>query len=511
MQRKISATKRAAPARGIAALWVAFMIGLGATAWPSKVMAWPKEVGPFVYALNHPSFGQPRSLAIIDTRTSQRVGEIRLSELKDPLVRVAVTPDGKRAYVGSHFSNTMAVINLKTNTLDLTIPVGGNEISQLAAPGDGKHIYASVRDAETSLPKLIAINTETNTVVSRMLPGRFVPDPAVSPDGKRVYVPIRKSGGETITTLIFDTKNLAVTAQIRDAQGSIVVSPDGRYLYFLTTSHMSVFNTATYTLETIRPLRWPASSTPVKLSSFGRVPISPDGKRVYIGAYANDDIFDQLIVAFDTATYAPTTGGYDDVDFVGGPIFSPDGKYAYFTSSSLNYAATTVIDTAANKEIATIRGYAATAIVPPPPGLPFQDFKLSLLDMHLGTTPGQSAFEIIGFLTLKTTDSNCIRPDIEEVRLTIDGVTFAFPPGSFKQRPTGSFTFHGTLQGATITAVIKPIATSRYAFYASGKGVTFTGTKNPVQATLIIGDDAGLASVNATLQSGQVIASNKAP
>jgi hypothetical protein len=51
-----------------------------------------------------------------------------------------------------------------------------------------------------------------------------------------------------------------------------------------------------------------------------------------------------------------------------------------------------------------------------------------------------------------------------------------------------------------LNALIKPTGTLRYAFHAAATGASLTGTKNPVQVTLTIGDDRGLTSVAARIR-----------
>ena len=52
---------------------------------------------------------------------------------------VAVTPDGKNVYVTNEDSNTVSVINTKTNKVKATIPVKSPE--GVAVTPDGKNVY----------------------------------------------------------------------------------------------------------------------------------------------------------------------------------------------------------------------------------------------------------------------------------------------------------------------------------------------------------------------------------
>jgi hypothetical protein len=65
--------------------------------------------------------------------------------------------------------------------------------------------------------------------------------------------------------------------------------------------------------------------------------------------------------------------------------------------------------------------------------------------------------------------------------------------GSFKQGPSGTYVFEGTVNGAQLAAAITQTATLRYAFTAGalGTGANVTGGANPVSVSLTIGNDGG--------------------
>ena len=73
---------------------------------------------------------------------------------------VAVTPDGKHAYVGNEGSNTVSVIATATNTVVATVPVVS--AFGIAFTPDGKQAYIT----NFSNPGTVSvIATATNTVV----------------------------------------------------------------------------------------------------------------------------------------------------------------------------------------------------------------------------------------------------------------------------------------------------------------------------------------------------------
>jgi YVTN family beta-propeller protein len=80
---------------------------------------------------------------------------------------VAVTPDGKHAYVTNVASNNVSVINTATNTVGSTIPVAaGTAPLGVAVTPDGKHAYVA-----NNVPNTVSvIDTATNTVVGTPIP-----------------------------------------------------------------------------------------------------------------------------------------------------------------------------------------------------------------------------------------------------------------------------------------------------------------------------------------------------
>jgi hypothetical protein len=59
----------------------------------------------------------------------------------------------------------------------------------------------------------------------------------------------------------------------------------------------------------------------------------------------------------------------------------------------------------------------------------------------------------------------------------------------------GSFMFVGTINGVSISAKITPQGGNNYTFQFTSTGANLTGTANPVNVTLTIGDDTGTTSV----------------
>jgi YVTN family beta-propeller protein len=90
---------RAASARGFVALCAVLAMGVGLSARPAAA-------APFAYVTGD------NSVSVIDTATNTVVATIPVGN--DPFA-VAVTPDGKHAYVTNSDPNTVTVIDTATN------------------------------------------------------------------------------------------------------------------------------------------------------------------------------------------------------------------------------------------------------------------------------------------------------------------------------------------------------------------------------------------------------------
>jgi YVTN family beta-propeller protein len=112
----------------------------------------------------------------------------------DPL-RVAVTPDGKTAFVANSSGGTISTIDVKTRTKDHTdIPVGGGTTGVAVTP-DGKTAFVTHYDSGTVSTIDVKTGTKHPTDITvGANPGGV----AVTPDGKTAFV--TNFGSGTVST-----------------------------------------------------------------------------------------------------------------------------------------------------------------------------------------------------------------------------------------------------------------------------------------------------------------------
>ncbi|HEY8032340.1 MAG TPA: YncE family protein [Methylocella sp.] len=463
---------RATRGRGFGAL-LAIMLAMGL-----GLVAQPAEAAPFAYVTNSGA----NTVSVIDIPTNKVVATVPVGFFPSG---VAVTPDGKHAYVANFQSNNVAVIDTVANSVVGTpIPVGNGPIGVAISP-DGLHAYVpNFTDGTVSV-----IDTATNTVGPTLAVG---PNPfavAVTPDGQHVYVVNNVSPG---TVTVIDTATNTVEAATLTVGGHpfpIAVTPDGKHAYVGNDDDdtVSVIDTATNTVE--------ATTIPVGVVPFG-IAFTPDGKHAYVANFASSDV---SVIA--TATKSKVT----EFPVGAGPIgiaVSPDGKHAYVANQSSNTVS--VIDTATNTVVGTnIKVGSApfgVGIIPPPPGLPFLAFSATQLQIAFGNAPNTDSFNVRSLVTLSSAAKNAINLNANAVTFQVGTFTATLPPGYLKKQSAGSFMFGGTINGVNLGVQIVQEATLRYRFNAGATGASLTGTKNPVYVTLTIGSNSGATSVTAAIQ-----------
>ena len=148
---------------------------------------------------------------------------------------MAITPDGRRAYVTSYGTttadgNNVMVVDLAAGTMMTTIPVGPNPSAVAIAP-DGRHAYVGVQGAATPTNSTVAvIDTASNVVTANVLVGLNPFDVAVRPDGQQVWVATNGSvstPSTTVSAIDTATNTVRATVAVGFAPGGVTISPDG--------------------------------------------------------------------------------------------------------------------------------------------------------------------------------------------------------------------------------------------------------------------------------------------
>jgi YVTN family beta-propeller protein len=246
----------AAPAASAAAAQIAAVaetksdqVSLISTA-TNKVLAAPIPVGEepgsiaitpdgkFAYVVNVAG----ESVSVIETGLRRNAGTIE-NVGKSPF-GIAITPDGKYAYVTDRGSKEVAVISTATRKVVKSIPVGDEPTGVAIAPG-GKFAYvADYGDDEVEV-----INTETMAVSGPAIKvGEGPMGIEFTPTGATAYVVDQL--GEEVSVIAVATRKVT-PIQLAPATGQargIAISPDGTEAFVVglgVTGAISVINTST--------------------------------------------------------------------------------------------------------------------------------------------------------------------------------------------------------------------------------------------------------------------------
>jgi YVTN family beta-propeller protein len=239
-----------------------------------------------------------------------------------------------RVYTADMSSNTVSVINPKTNEVLGTIPLGQDRLSQILGPVDtsqvGVHGLGFSRDGR--LLDAISINsnaaqlirTATNTVATTSYLGRSPHEGFVSPDGKTLWVAVR---GQRYVSVL-DTRTGRELERIMTADGpsKVLFSPDGTLAY---VNHLRARVVEVIRVRN-RAIIGRITGTAPQSSDEA---LTPDGRELWLG-----HPFTGQITVIDTRrmrvlTILNTGPRTNHAQF----ITKPDGhEYAYVTVGGLN-------------------------------------------------------------------------------------------------------------------------------------------------------------------------------
>ncbi len=277
---------------------------------------------------------------ILNTATNKTLGlPISVGSLP---VGVAVTPDGRYAYITNNGSNTISVIDTALHEVVGSLNVAPGPAGVASTP-DGKQVYVTspgpiINNNGFFGNTVSVINTATNRLVGAISGGIGTFGVAFTPDGKFAYVGnngddtvsvINTAGNTTVSTIGIPPVSLGSTNE----PIGVAVTPDGGYAYVANnhSSSVSVINTATKKV---------LLSIPVGHSPVG-VAITPDGRFVYVADMNSNnngsDIGTVSVIRTATNTVvASITVGTSPV----GIAVTPDGNYVYVANSDLNNGGT---------------------------------------------------------------------------------------------------------------------------------------------------------------------------
>jgi YVTN family beta-propeller protein len=283
--------------------------------------------------------------------------------------RIAITPDGSKAYVATNTS-TVSIIDTATpsvNASSATLPTAGTNI---AISPDGTTAYVGNGTGASNNVYVIRLSDNHVTTIDNVDEPDLV---ALSPDGSKLYVVsfIAATGPTNSVLRIRNTSdgsmvgNPVVLGDFTTFPNGIAVAPDGNELYTANTN-------GTVSAVDLTTTPDPTVNTITGFSDASALAITPDGSEVYVtnGSAANVSVIDTATDTVETGTGLPISVGLSPA----GVFFTPDGDTAYVANSNAagpGPVTVTPIDTATKAPAAGVPvgtfpgdGPMAVAIVP---------------------------------------------------------------------------------------------------------------------------------------------------
>ncbi|GGB19941.1 hypothetical protein GCM10011492_07250 [Flexivirga endophytica] len=239
-----------------------------------------------------------------------------------------------RLYTADQSSNTVSVIDPATKKTLGTIALGDQRLGGSFSPqysGDtGVHGLAISPDqhrlavVSVSSNTVHIIDTRTNKVLSTTDVGRAAHEGSFTADGKQFWVANR--GRDTISVVDAVHGGLVRNIRVGEGPSKVLMSPDGRTAYVNHTSKAEV------TVIDVRSHRVKGHIRDLAATFSSDQAISPDGKRIWVshkrdGKISVLDLRSKRVVT--TLNTGPDTNHPQFVD-------TPDGKFVYLTIGGLD-------------------------------------------------------------------------------------------------------------------------------------------------------------------------------
>jgi YVTN family beta-propeller protein len=185
----------------------------------------------------------PGAVAVIDCATGTAGTPVPVGGQPE---RLALSPDGRRAYVVSMHDRSVSVLDVAAHTVVANVSLGELPFNVLAAP-DGERVYVGVLRAN----HLAVIDTRSHEVVDRI----DVPSPnglAFSPDRRSIYVTCVFD--DAVRVIDLDTGEVVRSAAAGEEPGHLALTEDGSRAYICRPFGETVSVLDTERLEVVRTI-----------------------------------------------------------------------------------------------------------------------------------------------------------------------------------------------------------------------------------------------------------------
>jgi YVTN family beta-propeller protein len=460
--------------------------------------------------------GGNSQVSVIDTHTNSITAMIPFGT--DFITAIAISPDGKKAYVVDGNTNLISIIDTATDTIRGTVDAGSFPTGIAFLP-DGTRAYITRAGAG----KVAVLDTIANAIVANIPVGVSPLGVAVTPDGKTVYVGNADGASDSVSVVTTKDNNVAATIPGLSGPQGIAITPDGAYAFVanLRSNSVTVINTNTNAIiANISGIRFPQNFSvfmgPARDKLLGAA-VLPSSRSVQVGSVAT--IFGTIINS------GPGTASNCRI----APATAMPGTFAFQTTD----AATNGLTGTANTPVAIPQGGAQSFLLAFTPSAPFAPTDVAL---NFSCSNAVAATSYSGINTLLLSASTTPVPDIVAIAATATNDGTLHIPGAggsaalavaianvgsggalIAQADTGPATLPLTLTlcqtnpatgacfsspSASVPATVNGNATATYSIFATAKGaVPFSPAVNRLFIRFVDGGGVTRGSTSVAVQT----------
>ena len=262
---------------------------------------------------------------------------------------VAVSADGRHAYVVSVNSDSLAIVDVATDPANPVVvgSIAGDDVTMeypndVATSLDGKYVYVIGRESGTLAVVDVATDVTEPVVVGSVHSLSAPVGIAVSPDGQYAYVTGYYSNRFDVVDVMTDPQNPAIVGNLTGgalaAPGNVGMSLDGAYAFVPMTASdgFAVINVSDPTTPMVVG---GISGDSVRMNYCSHLVVSPCGQYVYASAYYSNGfvVIDVTNVTGPVVVASITNNAYMQGAY--GVNISPDGQTLFVAGWASNSVA----------------------------------------------------------------------------------------------------------------------------------------------------------------------------
>ena len=197
---------------------------------------------------------------------------------------VAITPDGKWAYVANYDTGSVGVVNLSSWSVTTNITLGPYPLTYgpfgLVVSPNGAYAYVT----DTGSSSVSVIDTTNNSVLGTIRVGQAPSDVGFTPNGQYAWVAnLLNSSVSVINTTNLKIVHNVSTGKFSEPQ-SAIIAPNGTVAYVIDYYHSNISEYSALNYSFIRNIHLDGRG-------LQDITISPDGKYLYVVALNSSQVF----------------------------------------------------------------------------------------------------------------------------------------------------------------------------------------------------------------------------